>query len=107
MHAALLDAADRCTLLNKEPKPFVFQTSLDDFYVSYQLNAHTLHAGRRLAILSEMHQNIQDCCNERGIEIMSPHYRAQRDGNTTTIPQSYLPNDYQAPSFRVDKTQRP
>lgn len=107
MHAALLDAADRCTLLNKEPKPFVFQTSLDDFYVSYQLNAHTLHAGRRLAILSEMHQNIQDCCNDRGIEIMSPHYRAQRDGNTTTIPQSYLPNDYQAPSFRVDKTQRP
>jgi hypothetical protein len=37
-----------------------------------------------------------------GIEIMSPHYRAQRDGNNTTIPADYLPADYKAPGFNVN-----
>ncbi len=32
---------------------------------------------------------------------MSPHYGAMRDGNQTTIPQDYLPKEYQAPSFRL------
>ena len=41
MHQALLDAAERTDMLLKEPKPFVLQTSLDDFYVSYQVNAYT------------------------------------------------------------------
>ncbi|WP_173402301.1 hypothetical protein [Altibacter sp.] len=40
-------------------------------------------------------------CNENGIEILSPHYRAARDGNMTTIPSKYLPENYQAPSFSV------
>ena len=34
---------------------------------------------------------------------MSPHYRANRDGNMTTIPANYLPDDYEAPKFRVEK----
>ena len=34
---------------------------------------------------------------------MSPHYRAVRDGNQTTIPADYLPKDYEAPGFRVEK----
>lgn len=50
---------------------------------------------------SHLHQNIQDACNERGIEILSPHYRAARDGNMTTIPADYLPKDYKASSFQV------
>jgi len=52
-------------------------------------------------IYSDLHQNIQDKFNEGGIEINSPHYTALRDGNTTTIPAGYLPESYQAPSFRV------
>ena len=48
-----------------------------------------------------MHKNIQDVCNERGIEIMSPHYNAVRDGNQTSIPQDYLSPDYKVPSFNV------
>jgi len=101
VYAALIEAALRTNLIEKQPKPFVLQTSLDDFYVSYQLNAYTKHANKQALIYSDLHQNIQDCCNEMDIEILSPHYRAQRDGNMTTIPKDYLPKDYEAPSFNV------
>ena len=90
MHQALIDAALRTEHIQSEPKPFVLQTSLDDFYVSYQCNAYTREPNKQAGIYSELHQNIQDVCNERGIEIMSPHYRANRNGNPSTIPASYL-----------------
>jgi hypothetical protein len=54
-----------------------------------------------LKLNSDLHQHIQDCCNEVGIEILSPHYRAARDGNATTIPASYLSKEYQAPYFNI------
>lgn len=87
MHEALIDAALRTMYVMQEPKPFVWQTSLDDFYVSYQINAYTHEAEKALPILSELHKNIQEICAERGIEIMSPHYRAERDGSESTIPK--------------------
>lgn len=102
MYQALLNAADRTDLILKDPKPFVLQTSLDDFYVAYQINGYTRETNRHNRIYSVLHQNIQDCCNEMGIEILSPHYRAQRDGNMTTIPADYLPKDYKAPGFNVN-----
>lgn len=101
MHNALIDAALRAEHILQDPKPFVLQTSLDDFYVSYQINAYTKDVKKQAIIYSTLHQNIQDVCNERGIEILSPHYRAARDGNSTTIPADYLPEDYKAPSFNV------
>jgi len=101
MHKALINAASRTELILKEPKPFVLQTSLDDFYVSYQINAYTQAADRQAVVYSDLHANIQDCCNEAGIEIMSPHYRNMRDGNMTTIPADYLPEDYVPPAFTV------
>ncbi len=101
MHQALIDAAVKTELVLKKPKPFVLQTSLDDFYVSYQVNAYVREANRQSIIYSELHQNIQDVCNERGIEILSPHYRAERDGNMTSIPASYLSKDYMPPSFNI------
>ena len=104
MHEALIEAANRTELILPEPAPFVLQTSLDDFYVSYQVNAYTREAGKQGHIYSVLHQNIQDVCNERGIEIMSPHYRSARDGSMSTIPAGYLDKDYKAPpfTFRVD-----
>lgn len=56
--------------------------------------------GDRVKIADSI-QNIQDKFNEAGVEIMSPHYSAMRDGNQSTIPQHYLPKSYQAPSFRI------
>jgi small-conductance mechanosensitive channel len=86
MHQVLIAAALQTPLILKEPAPFVLQTSLDDFYVSYQINAYTRESNKQAMIYSELHQNIQDLCNKAGIEIMSPHYRAARDGNQSTIP---------------------
>lgn len=104
IHEALLQAADRTTYLLKEPKPFVLQTSLEDFYVAYQINVYTKEPNKQAIIYSELHQHIQDCCNEMGIEILSPHYRAMRDGNMVTIPADYLAKDYTSPSFNVNMT---
>ena len=101
MHEVLIEAALRTELILKEPQPFVLQTSLDDFYVSYQINSYIREANKQAVIYSNLHQNIQDVCNEKGVEILSPHYRAARDGNMTTIPSDYLPKDYKTPSFNV------
>ena len=101
VHQALTEAALRCTWVLKEPAPFVLQTSLEDFYVSYQINAYTANPHKQAFTYSELHQHIQDVFNASGIEILSPHYRGMRDGNATTIPAHHLPDHYQAPSFRV------
>ncbi len=90
IHAALINAALKTEMTEKEPKPFVLQTSLEDFYVSYQINVYTKEPTKQPRIYSSLHQNIQDSFNEAGIEIMSPHYSALRDGNATAIPPEYL-----------------
>ena len=101
VHEALIKAAHATGGILSEPRPFVLQTSLDDFYVSYELNAYTDQPNKMAVVYSELHQNIQDYCNEAGIEILSPHYGALRDGNPSTIPADHLPKDYQAPPFQV------
>ena len=106
VHGLLLEAAARTAHVEKTPAPFVLQTSLDDFYVSYQLNAYTKYpVGMRLTY-GELHANIQDAFNAGGVEIMSPHYASLRDGNTVTIPEDKRPKDYVAPRFavRVERT---
>ena len=102
IHKALIESAMRTELVEKTPTPFVLQTSLDDFYVSYEINAYTKHPNQQPLIYSKLHQNIQDCFNETGLEIMSPHYNSLRDGNKTTIPENYLSKDYKTPNFNVN-----
>lgn len=106
IHKALIDSAKKTEFVLQFPIPFVLQTSLDDFYVSYQINAYTNEANKQALIYSNLHQNIQDICNERGIEIMSPHYLAARDGNKTTIPLDYLDKNYQSPSFNINQIKK-
>lgn len=86
VHQLLLDAAGATLDILKDPKPFVLQTSLDDFYVSYQINAYTRNSSQMAGILSELHTHILEKFNADGVEIMSPHYRANRDGSQITIP---------------------
>jgi small-conductance mechanosensitive channel len=101
VHELLIAAAESTQHILKEPKPFVLQTSLDDSYVSYELNAYTDQPNVMTSTYSELHENIQDKFNEAGVEIISPHYSAVRDGNQSTIPEDHLPENYTAPSFRV------
>jgi small-conductance mechanosensitive channel len=87
VHELLIRAAGKTEGVVKNPKPFVLQTSLDDFYVSYQINAYIKKAKGIVKIKSDLHQNIQDEFNRAGMEIMSPHYRAERDGNAPAMPE--------------------
>lgn len=91
VHELLINAAQKTNLILAEPKPFVLQTSLDDFYVSYQINAYTKTPKKSAVIYSDLHSNIQDVFAEGGVEIMSPHYRENRDG-ALTIPPVHIPN---------------
>ena len=101
VHELLIAAASATQHILKDPPPFVLQTALNDFYVSYQINAYTDHPHEMAGIYSDLHQNIQDKFNEGGVEIMSPHYTQLRDGNTTTIPENLRPADYRAPGMRI------
>ncbi len=85
VHDALIEAAERTQLVLKDPKPFVLQIALEDFFVTYEIHAYIHEANRQGSIYSWLHENIQDVFNERNIEIMSPHYLAQRDGNDSTV----------------------
>jgi small-conductance mechanosensitive channel len=87
VHRLLVSAAEATEYILKDPAPFVLQTSLDDFFVTYQLNAFTDHPEIQTRIYSELHQNIQNKFNEGGVEIMSPHYTSLRNGNKSTIPE--------------------
>ena len=102
VHENLLEAARRTEHILADPAPFILQTALNDFYVSYQLNAYTREANLQANIYGKLHQNIQDAFNEAGMEIMSPHFAALRDGNAIAIPETYRPEGYEAPRFGVD-----
>ncbi len=80
---AALDTID----ILEYPKPFVLKTSLDNHYISYELNAFTDNPLRMEKIYSELHQNILDRFNQAEVEILSPTYFAFRDGESSTIPQ--------------------
>lgn len=89
-HQLLIEAALNTPGVMDDPRPFVLETSLDDYYPVYQVNAYIKDANRLAQIYSDLHQNIQDRFNEEGVEIMSPHYIATRDGSETTIPKNDL-----------------
>ena len=89
-HQLLVEAALNTPGVVDDPRPFVLETSLKDYYPVYQVNAYIKDANQLAQVYSDLHQNIQDRFNEEGIEIMSPHYIATRDGSETTIPKDDL-----------------
>ena len=87
----LIRAAAKTPHIEENPKPFVLQTSLDEFYVTYEINVHTKEIERVMLIYSLLYQNIQDEFRNAGINMCSPHYmvhipsdRAPPDSPKTT-----------------------
>jgi len=93
IHELLLEAAKRTHDVMKEPKPFILQTALDDFYANYQLNVYIKDADKMPRIYSEMHQNVQDVFNENGIELTSFHYESARKAPNSITPSEYMPDN--------------
>ena len=76
--------------IKHNPHPYMMITALDDFYVEYEINAVTANAAQLPAIYSQLHQNLLKRFFEEGVEIMSPHIYARRDGIDVQMPENYL-----------------
>ncbi|GHU08828.1 hypothetical protein FACS1894151_05430 [Spirochaetia bacterium] len=74
VHELLIAAAEKTTHIQKEPKPFVLQTALDNFFVRYQIRAYTKQINKLPGIYSELYQHIQDGFKEAGLDLTSPAY---------------------------------
>ncbi|MDE7466718.1 MAG: mechanosensitive ion channel, partial [Muribaculaceae bacterium] len=88
VHQLLINAARLTPGVLADPKPFVLETGLADYYPCYQINAYIRDADSLGQITSDLHQNIQEEFARAGVEIMSPQYIATRDGSASTIPQA-------------------
>ncbi len=104
VHDLLVDAALATPGILREPRPFVWQTALNDFHVTYEINAYTDTPRQMIDIYAALHAKIQDAFAAAGVEIMSPSYTSLRDGNTVTIPEAARPPGYRVPAFRVEDT---
>ena len=76
VEAMLKLAAERTPGLLKKPEPFVLQTALGDFAVSYEINAYCNNPNSMAQLYTALHRNILDVFNEYGVAIMTPAYVA-------------------------------
>jgi small-conductance mechanosensitive channel len=76
VEAMLIMAAERTPGLRKEPPPFVRQTNLGDFCVTYEINAHCDDPQAMARLYTDLHRNILDVFNEYGVQIMTPAYES-------------------------------
>lgn len=105
VHELLKQAALKTPGILQDPPPFVLQTALNDFNVSYEINAYTDRPNEMVQIYSDLHANIQDEFNAAGVEILSPSYHALRDGNETAIPEADRPPQKPPRAFRVRRAE--
>ncbi|MDR1023945.1 MAG: mechanosensitive ion channel family protein [Prevotellaceae bacterium] len=102
VHELLMEAGAKTQYVLQEPKPFVLQTALDDFYVRYQINIYTAEACKMLDIYSDLYANVQDVFHREGVEMVMPHIASVRDASKVSIPREYVrPGQEHTPPFRV------
>lgn len=87
VHQMMIEAAEKSPLISKNKKPFVLQTALNDYHISYQLNAYTKSEDKIPGAYSELHQNLQQVFSEYGVEIMSPSFTVLRNTPKDTTPK--------------------
>ncbi len=102
VHELAINACRRTELLDMTLSPFVLQSSLEDFYVRYQINAYTKFPHKQSLIYSELHKNILEVFHQAGIELLSPSFTAVRDGSTLDMPETNRPEKGSINPIRVD-----
>ena len=75
IHDILIKAAHATEHVQKNPKPFVLQTKLDDFYACYQINCYTKDVSKVPRIYTLLYENIQSGFREAGLDLTASHYR--------------------------------
>jgi small-conductance mechanosensitive channel len=88
VHALMLGAAGSIEGVTDELSPYVLQTSLNDFHISYELTVFLREAGSYRQCLSALLGALQDQFAAADVEILSPGYHAIRNGNRSTVPSS-------------------
>jgi len=96
VRAMLLLAAERTPGILQEPAPFVFQKTLAEFCVTYELNAYTNKPQLMGRIYSDLHKNIIDNFNEYKVQIMTPNYEGDREVPAIVLKDNW----YAAPADR-------
>jgi small-conductance mechanosensitive channel len=105
VHAMLIAAAEQTPGLRASPRPFVYQRSLADWYVEYELFAHMDKPLERVPVLSALHAHIQDQFNTYGVQIMSPHFVIQPSSNVIVPPEHWhaAPADPEGPPAQPER----
>lgn len=101
IHPIAIQAALNVPEILNVPAPFVFQLSLDDFYVTYQINAYIKNANRQDNIYSDLHRELLEEFSKAGIELMSPHFMAHRGGTEAQLPKDRIPSSYKNYPFDI------
>lgn len=99
VEAMLIEAAEQTRGVRHNPRPIVYQTALSDYYVEYFLRIAVDEPRRRLEIMSELHAKIQDVFNTYGVQIMSPHYRADPAVEKIIAPEHWYPAPAKADDY--------
>jgi small-conductance mechanosensitive channel len=100
VEAMLLTAADRTKRLLRQPPPFVLQKSLDNYCVTYELNAYCDNPSAMFPIYTELHRNILDVFNEYGVQIMTPSYVADPAAPKVVAPGQWFAKPAPSPPMR-------
>jgi len=87
--------------MEKDLPPFVRKTSLEDYYSSYQVNGYIRQPNSKVLRYSDMRKEITDTFHAAGIEVMSPHFHAARDGSSSNIPHQD-PNNTKSAGIRIN-----
>ncbi|MFN9628865.1 MAG: mechanosensitive ion channel family protein [Cyanobacteriota bacterium] len=87
VHELMLSAARSVAGITDEIEPFVLQTSLNDYHISYELNAYVRDPATYRQTLSGVLAALQDQFAAADVEILSPGYHAIRNGNRSTVPK--------------------
>ena len=95
VYDVLISAAAKTPHIEENPKPFVLQTGLEDFYADYEINVYTKEIEKVMLVYSLLYQNIQDEFRNAGISMYAPHYITRVSGKT---PPEITPPDAPAES---------
>jgi small-conductance mechanosensitive channel len=86
VQAILIEAAMKTKYVQPDPKPFVLQTAMDDFYANYQINLFTKEVNKVPAIYSDLYKNIQNGFHAAGIDMTVAHFRSNLPASPYTPP---------------------
>lgn len=101
VHELLIASAEATMGVLRDPRPFVLQSSLDEFHVSYQINAYTDSPKRMERIYSDLNLQVLDRFRAAGIDIVSPHYSVLRNQAAHTDPANPQNPDLEAQGHLV------